>query len=266
MQIVLGFALAVLISWLAYRIRALDRTGFPAAVVLGGVVFSAGGLTWSVPLLAFFISSSLWTRLDFRGSRKPASRDKKRGRTARQVLANSGPALLAAAAAFFQPEAAWPWWCYLGSLAAVTADTWATEIGPLFSNPTFLITSGKKVPAGTSGGVSLTGTLASMSGAGALAALAGLPASVDFHPGGFGIVLLAGLTGSLLDSWLGATVQRRASCPSCGKDTEQPDAHPCRIPPDQIRGIYWMTNEAVNLCCAAAGGIMAPLLTAVWLP
>lgn len=229
------------------------------------MVFSAGGLAWSVPLLVFFLSSSLWTRLGIRSSQKPPSRDGKRGRTAGQVLANGGPALLAAAVSIYQPEASWPWWCYLGSLAAVTADTWATEIGPLFSNPTFLITSGKRVPAGTSGGVSLPGTLASGSGAAALAALAGIPASVGFNPKGFMIVVLAGLTGSLLDSWLGATVQRRAYCPSCGKDTEHPDTHPCRLPLAQVRGISWMTNEAVNFFCAAAGGITAPLLTAVWL-
>ena len=265
MQMIVGFTLAVLISWLAYRFRALDGSGFAAAVLLGGIVFSAGGLTWSVPLLVFFFSSSLWTRISARKTPRPPSREGKRGRSAQQVLANGGVALLSAASLWIHPQADWQWWCYLGSLAAVTADTWATEIGPLLSGTTILITTGKRVPPGTSGGVSIPGTLASAAGAAILAALVSLPAAVTFQPLAFVFVLAAGLTGSLIDSLLGATVQRQARCPACGKITDQPQDHPCQISPDPFRGIPWITNDSVNLICAAAGGTLALLLHSLWL-
>src|SRR5207237_5024631 len=54
---------------------------------------------------------------------------------------------------------------FTGTLATATADTWATELGVLSPRPPRLVTTGKRVAPGTSGGISLLGTAASALGA-----------------------------------------------------------------------------------------------------
>src|SRR5438093_5230732 len=46
-----------------------------------------------------------------------------------------------------------------GALAAAAADTWATEIGAFSPFAPRLITSGRQVPRGTSGGITVLGSL-----------------------------------------------------------------------------------------------------------
>ena len=73
------------------------------------------------------------------------------------------------------------------------------------------------VPAGTSGGVTLQGSLAALAAAVLLALVAWLlrwPASA------VAAAIIGGAAGCLLDSWLGATVQSRRHCDTCGKATE----------------------------------------------
>ncbi|KAG0188110.1 Transmembrane protein 19 [Apophysomyces sp. BC1034] len=90
---------------------------------------------------------------------------------------------------------------------------WASELGILNTSNPILITRFKRVPPGTNGGVSPLGLGASVAG-GAVIGLAGSVAlALDKRCQGFSweIVILgtlAGLGGSLIDSLLGATVQR----------------------------------------------------------
>lgn len=63
LQLGLGTLLAILIAAAARKTRSLSRSGAYAAVVLGTTIFGLGGLGWAVLLLAFFISSSLLSRL-----------------------------------------------------------------------------------------------------------------------------------------------------------------------------------------------------------
>jgi len=263
MQIILGFLIAALIAFVAYRAHSLTRSGAFAAIAVGGIILGMGGWQWAILLMAFFISSSVLTRA-FK-KRKVGLEEKyaKGGqRDAGQVFGNGGLAALFAGLHFFYPDTAWVWVAFAACLAAVNADTWATELGVLNPHPPRMITNpGKEVEKGTSGGVSLIGTLASLAGA----ALIGLfAASLSPYPASWtmGIaVTLAGLLGSLFDSLLGGSVQAIYHCPTCEKETERHPLHTCGTNTTLKRGWPWLDNDLVNLGCALFGVLFALLLT-----
>ena len=254
-QMGLGSAAAALVAWGAYRARALASSGAWAAVFIGGVIFGLGGWAWAGLLLAFFISSSALSHLFRRRKRTLGEKFAKGSRRDwGQVAANGG---LAAALAVFharQPEAQWAWVAFAGALAAVNADTWATEIGVLSPWKPRHILTGKPLPAGTSGGVSPLGLAAALGGAALLGGCAawgptGWPAALAITAGGFG--------GALLDSALGATVQAMFFCPHCQQETEHTPRHTCGTPTLWRRGWQWMNNDVVNALASLAGAVLA---------
>ena len=90
-QLLAGLLLAILIAGGAYLAGALSRSGMVAAILLGTVVFGLGGLPWAVLLIAFFISSSLLSRLFSRRKERMEEKfSKGHRRDAAQVLANGG--------------------------------------------------------------------------------------------------------------------------------------------------------------------------------
>jgi uncharacterized protein (TIGR00297 family) len=214
-----------------------------------------------VLLLAFFISSSLLSRLFARRKRLLSEKFSKGSRRDwAQVTANGGLGALLAVAQAVYPGQAWPWIAFIGAMAAVNADTWATELGVLNPTPPRLITNGKTVERGSSGAVSLWGSLAALSGAGLIALLAAL-----FSGAEAGVILLAGvlggLCGSFFDSLLGATVQAIYWCPSCGKETERNPRHTCGSETAPYRGWRWLDNDWVNGLASLAGALVA---SGVW--
>ncbi len=258
-QIIVGFLAALLIAYAAYRAGSLSRSGALGALIEGTLIFGLGGWPWAVLLLGFFVSSTLLTRLF---GKKKASLDEKFEKGGRrdigQVLANGGVASLFATLHFFFPGAPWPWMGFAASLAAVNADTWATELGVLNPVSPRLITNGRKVERGTSGAISAYGTLAAAGGATFIALLAVLVSPVPLWLAVF--MALAGLFGALIDSLLGATLQAIYRCPQCNKETEKHPLHKCGTPTVQIRGWKWLNNDAVNLACSISGAIAGVLL------
>jgi len=269
-QLVVGFILAVLISLAAKRAHSLSRSGAVAATVLGTVIFGIGGLPWAVVMMVFFITSSALSRLF--GKRKQSLNEKfSKGseRDAAQVLANGGIAGLFALLHLFLPGLPLVWLGFSGALAAANADTWATELGVLSRADAVLISTGKKVERGTSGGISWFGTLASFSGALLVALFSSVfwgwvTGSAD-SPGGFVVRTLglaaAGLLGSLVDSYIGATVQAIYFCPTCKKETERHPLHSCGTATTRIRGLAWLDNDWVNISCTLVGGGISLLLS-----
>lgn len=258
-QLLLGFIFAIIISLLAYKAKSLDKTGAIAATVEGTLIFGLGGWEWAILLLAFFISSSALSKM-FKKRKKDLKEkfDKGNRRDAMQVLGNGGLAALFAALHFFFPDTLWTWLGFSAALAAVNADTWATELGVLNPSQPRIITNIKqKVEKGTSGGISIIGTLASLAGAALIAVL-----SAIFTPSGsflfiFILITIAGLFGALFDSFLGATVQAIYYCPTCEKETERYPKHLCGTETRYFRGWKWLKNDWVNFACAGFGILIA---------
>jgi uncharacterized protein (TIGR00297 family) len=255
MQLIIGFFLAIIVAYLAYRARSLNRSGALAALVVGTVIFGLGGLNWATLLLTFFITSSGLSRA-FKERKREANEKYAKGgeRDAGQVFGNGGIPTLFTALHFFFPEAIWPWLGFAASLAAVNADTWATELGVLNpTSPRLLTDLRRVVEKGTSGGVSWVGTLASLAGAGIIGLEAALVNPTGVNWIFFVLVTIAGLLGALFDSLLGATVQAIYYCPTCQKETERTPTHSCGTETTQIRGWTWLDNDWVNFACGAFG-------------
>jgi uncharacterized protein (TIGR00297 family) len=259
MQPLLGFLLAVIVSCLAYRARSLDRSGALAATVVGTIVFGVGGWQWAMLLLAFFITSSGLSRL-FKKHKQGLDEKFSKGheRDAGQVFGNGGLATAFVLVHALYPESSLGWVGFAAALAAVNADTWATELGVLNpSSPRLITNLRKRVEKGTSGGVSLLGTLASLTGSALIAVLAAL---FTDHWLLFPLISLAGLAGSLFDSFLGATVQAMYYCPTDQKETEKHPLHTCGTGTVHIRGWEWLDNDWVNFACSLLGAVAALLI------
>jgi uncharacterized protein (TIGR00297 family) len=220
--------------------RWLSPGGTVAALAVGTLV--AIGLGWAglALLCAFFLSSTLLTP---GGGRRRAG----------QVAANGGVAAVAAVLARGSPV-----WAaaFAGALAAAAADTWSTEIGARSRRPPRLITTGRVVASGTSGGVTWLGTAAGAAGATFIAVTAALLALA--RPRTAALLAIGGIAGGLADSLLGATLQARYRCPACGASAETPRACCGRLP-DLTGGLRWMTNDTVNLLATVVGAGVAVL-------
>jgi uncharacterized protein (TIGR00297 family) len=259
MQPFIGFILALIIAYLAYRAHSLNKSGAVAATFTGTIIFGIGGWQWAILLLTFFITSSALSRA-FKNRKQDLSEKFSKGheRDAGQVFGNGGIATFFAALHFFLPNEIWPWLGFAAALAAVNADTWATELGVLNPHPPRMITNlSKVVEKGTSGGISLIGTFAALAGSALIGILASLLNPMAGSVSIFFIVTLSGLAGSLFDSLLGATIQAMYFCPKDNKETEKHPLHTCGTPTKLIRGWKWLDNDWVNFACGAFGVIIA---------
>ncbi len=259
MQLLLGFLLALIIAFLAYKARSLNKSGAIAAAFTGTIIFGIGGWQWAVLLLTFFITSSALSRA-FKKRKQGLDEKFSKGheRDAGQVFGNGGVATLFAALHLFFPGSIFPWVGFAAALAAVNADTWATELGVLNPNPPRMITDLRKVvEKGTSGGISLIGTLASLTGSALIALLASL---LTDNWSLFPLITFSGLAGSLFDSLLGGTVQAMYYCPTDKKETEKHPLHTCGTPTIHTRGWQWLDNDWVNFACGAVGTLVSLLL------
>lgn len=266
-SLLLGFVFSVIITALAYRRGSLSQSGAVGALIVGTLIFGLGGWVWGVVLGVFFVSSSLLSHFKEREKAAVAEKfEKGHRRDIGQVFANGGLGALIAVLSAVVPESAgmagsW-FFLFIGVMATVTADTWATELGTLSKAAPRLITSGRVVEVGTSGGVSALGTGVSFVGglligltAGLLAPLAGLlPWSAALAVGLIGAI--SGAAGSLIDSLMGATIQQIYYCDTCQKETER-KVHRCGTTTRPLRGWSWMNNDLVNLISSLGGGLVA---------
>jgi uncharacterized protein (TIGR00297 family) len=253
---VVGTLVACLVAWLAWRGGSLSGSGAAAAAVAGSIAVAAGW-DWGLMLVAYFVASTLLSR--FRaGTKEERTRGRlsKGGRRdAAQVLANGGVFVIAALGWIVMPHHGW---LALGAaaLAASTADTWATEIGTLSPWAPRSIISGRRVPPGTSGGVTLVGLAASAAGAAFLGTLAW---ALGWGRDAIMAALVGGVAGAFIDSVLGATLQDRRWCTDCEVATER-RTHHCGRSTATVGGWRWVDNDVVNALSVLGGALAGALV------
>ncbi|KAM6895380.1 transmembrane protein 19 [Xenentodon cancila] len=255
--------------------RSLDRLGALAALLVGFVLTMANFSFFSA-LLAFFITSSKLTRWGGEKKKKIDVEYKEGGqRNWIQVLCNGGvPTELALLYMIemgpgeipvdFGKQYSASWMCLslLGALACSAGDTWASEVGPVLSkSKPRLITTWVEVPTGTNGGVTPVGLIASFLGGAAVGvayfvAQLLLVNNLQYADPQWPIIVyggVAGLLGSMLDSFLGANMQYSGFDASIGKVVSYESATTSRICGKPI-----LDNNAVNLFSSVLIALFLP--------
>ncbi|XP_004937629.2 transmembrane protein 19 isoform X1 [Gallus gallus] len=276
-------AVPVVIATQGFKKRSLDHSGALAGLVVG-FILTVANYSFFTSLLVFFVTSSKLTKWKKDIKKRIDSEYKEGGqRNWLQVFCNGGiPTELAILYMIESGPGEIPidftkyytasWMCLslLGALACSAGDTWASEIGSVMSkSKPRLITTWKQVPVGTNGGVTLVGLLSSFLGGMAvgiayyitqLVFVSDLDVSAPQWP----IIVFgaaAGLLGSILDSYLGATMQYSGF----DKNTSMVVNYQTRDC-QHISGKPILDNNAVNLFSSLLVALVFPAVALCFWP
>lgn len=251
-NLVWGLVLGFIAASASYKLKFLTADGAVAAFILAVDLYGLGGWKWSLPILVFFMTSSFLSRFrKYHNTEVEGFFEKSGMRDSQQVLANGGIGGLLVIFDFIFHSGIF-YLVYVGILATVCADTWATEIGTLFRTRTYNILNFKTVEQGVSGGISVPGTTGALLGTLIVAFSASVWINIPLFQY-FCAVTLAGLMGCFLDSVLGATVQAGFICSVCGRISEK--RYHCDRKTQHKKGIVWFNNDMVNLIAGLSGGV-----------
>ena len=225
-RIVPAFVVASIFGFFGFLSRGVTRTGAIAGTVVAILIYVGLGLGGFVTLFTVFAVAWITTRIGYARKRQLGLAESRRGRNAGQVLANVAAAAVFATLAIYHRGFAF---AAVAALAEAAADTASSEVGEALTRQARMITTLRTVPPGTDGAVSIPGTLAGMAAAILVAYVA--VATHAMPALGLWIVAAAGYLGTVVDSLLGATLERARR----------------------------LDNNTVNLLSTAAAGLIALL-------
>lgn len=244
-----GFVLSVILVYSAFFLTWLTLDATLPAIIIGTAVLGFGGWILAVALIVFFITGSLFSRLNhYHSSIKSTELKPETRRDGLQVWANGFWGVIFVIAFYLFPGEYFLGAAF-GVIATATADTWATETGVRSHGKTINLKTREAVKPGTDGGVSLRGTLFSLIGA----LLIGFFASQGLRSEPilvFSSIAAAGFLGCLIDSYIGAVLQQKRE-------------------PDQTDGFWNSTDHAkqnsmVNWISTGSGGFIALILLLIF--
>ncbi|MGL4337056.1 MAG: DUF92 domain-containing protein, partial [Turicibacter sp.] len=199
----------LILSGIAYLFKALTISGLLLATLTGTLILSGGGLGLWLILGVFFVTSSALTHYkDERKYHLYHLHEKMGKRDGIQVLANGAIPAICCVGSMLTHDFVWLIGAGIG-IAAITADTYGSELGVLSHQPAVSIINFKPIQTGLSGGVTWFGTLASILGSFLIATLFTvwyvlfIQRDTPFFPL-ICYIGMFGFLGSLVDSLLGA--------------------------------------------------------------
>jgi uncharacterized protein (TIGR00297 family) len=227
--VVIAVIVAFTFGYFAFRFKTADLSGLFSVALVGIILIVFADARWFLIMLIFFILGSVSTRYKYEYKKKIGVEQGHGGaRGYRNVFANGIAASAAAVlyGVFVRPEFIV---LYIGCVATAAADTMASEIGVTGGTP-YMITTLKKVPIGTNGGVTLTGELIAVVG-GFVISMGALLLNV-ITPEMVLICIVAGFVGTNIDSIVGATLENHG----------------------------YLGNAGTNLVATIGGGVFAVML------
>lgn len=195
----IALAVLALFALFGWRARSLTADGAAVGFLLAVLIGFASGLPGILLVFLFALIGSAASRLPGGTTHEP--------RSTAHAFANLGvPALCACGALFTDADAIWRS-MIAAALAFALSDTLATECGTRFGGTPRSVITGEALQAGANGGVTWAGSLAGLFGAFLIAWVARISGVISSEL--FLTVSAAGIAGNLVDSVLGATMERR---------------------------------------------------------
>lgn len=217
-QTLLHWLLALLINAAliaaASRLPLLTRSGWVHAGALGTMLWGTLGLRGWLAVVAYLLLGSLVTRVGFAAKASRGLAEARGGRRGPEnVWGSAATGTVLALLTPVLPATLRPLLLlgFAASFAAKLADTFGSEIGKRWGRHTVLITSLRPAPPGTEGAISLEGTAASAAGGLLMALLFALLGLLPARQPLLSVVLVTvvALAATLIESAIGATLQRR---------------------------------------------------------
>lgn len=285
-DLVLGVVFASLLSLHGLRKKSLSPSGALTAFIVGTLTMAGGLRVFGVALIVFYLIGSRATKYGKeRKARLEEGYVDAGYRTGWQVLCNSCWAVIAVtlwnathvpgsihssifggslqlSGEEYKPDA----WCVvdggrrsllfavLGHFGCCLGDTLASELGILSKRKPRLVTTLREVPRGTNGGMTAWGTACSVAGGAIIGLVMGICLLLENEACSSGVLwklvgwgAFSGGFGSLVDSLLGATVQRTRFSVERGVVLQDGSATTGKV----VSGWDVLTNNQVNLVSSA---------------
>jgi uncharacterized protein (TIGR00297 family) len=206
-QFVWGAAINGGLALAAYAARGVSRSGAVWGWALGTALYTFAGWPGFAMLLLFFVLGTGSTKTGFSRKHDLGVAQEKGGRRgARNAFANTSTGVAFAFLAIATPFRDACTLAMVAAFATATNDTVSSEIGQAFGKRHYLVTSFRRVAAGTDGAVSVEGTLSGILGGAVLALVAWSLGLVTAN--GALIATVAAFVGATAESYLGATVEQ----------------------------------------------------------
>jgi uncharacterized protein (TIGR00297 family) len=206
-QLVPAVGLSVAFAFCAWGLRAVTAAAALTGVLLTVVLCVAAGPAALFPILIVFLLTWVTTRIGRRRKERLGTAERRHGRGPLQILANVGVTAICAAPLIFVGHGR-----HLllagasAALAEAAGDTVSSELGQTFGSNPRLITTWRRVSPGQDGGITFIGTFFS------LCAIIIVCAACEWSnllvPQFYWTVLAAAWVGTIVDSLLGATLER----------------------------------------------------------